>query len=131
MSRPTTAPPRSPSKLAAPSASLDDVLDQARWGDVLLFKCRMPHTAVIRTLTWTYYDHVAVVAADSHGNLLMLEACVLGVRAFPLEQRVREYAREFADVIAWLTTIANIHDVDLEAAIRNKYVQDGGPEGTK
>ena len=40
-------------------------------------------------------------------------------------------AEEFADVIAWLTTIANIHDVDLEDAIRNKYVQDGGPEGTK
>ena len=40
-------------------------------------------------------------------------------------------AEEFADVLAWLTTIANIHDVDLEAAIREKYIQDGGPEGTK
>ena len=37
-------------------------------------------------------------------------------------------AEEFADVFAWLTTIANIHDVDLEAAIRDKYIQDGGPE---
>ena len=40
-------------------------------------------------------------------------------------------AEEFADVFAWLTTIANIHDVDLEAAIRDKYIRDGGPEGTK
>ena len=38
---------------------------------------------------------------------------------------------EFADVLAWLTTIANICDVDLEAAIRRKYLDDGGPKGTK
>lgn len=28
---------------------------------------------------------------------------------------------EFADVLAWLTTIANVAGVDLEAAIRKKY----------
>ncbi|MDZ4830766.1 MAG: MazG nucleotide pyrophosphohydrolase domain-containing protein [Phycisphaerae bacterium] len=38
---------------------------------------------------------------------------------------------EFADVLAWLTTIANVCEVDLEAAIRAKYVEDGGPKGTK
>lgn len=38
---------------------------------------------------------------------------------------------EFADVLAWLATLANIADVDLEAAIREKYLDDGGPEGTK
>lgn len=38
---------------------------------------------------------------------------------------------EFADVLAWLTTIANILDVDLEEAIREKYVKGGGPRGTK
>ncbi len=38
---------------------------------------------------------------------------------------------EFADVLAWLTTLANIHDVDLTEAIRSKYVTDGGPKGTK
>ena len=46
-------------------------------------------------------------------------------------KRPENLAEEFADVFAWLTTIANIHDVDLEAAIRDKYIQDGGPEGTK
>ncbi len=30
-------------------------------------------------------------------------------------------AEEFADVIAWLVTIANVADVDLAAALANKY----------
>jgi NTP pyrophosphatase (non-canonical NTP hydrolase) len=38
---------------------------------------------------------------------------------------------EFADVIAWLTTLANIEGVDLEAAIQRKYFKDGGPKGHK
>jgi NTP pyrophosphatase (non-canonical NTP hydrolase) len=32
-----------------------------------------------------------------------------------------EQAAEFADVLAWLTTIANVVDVDLAAAVRKKY----------
>lgn len=40
-------------------------------------------------------------------------------------------AEEFADVIAWLCTLANINDIDLEAAIRKKYLENGGPKGTK
>ena len=32
-----------------------------------------------------------------------------------------ELAKEFADVLAWLTTIANVAGVDLEDAIRLKY----------
>ena len=38
---------------------------------------------------------------------------------------------EFADVLAWLTTLANITGVDLERAIHAKYLADGGPKGTK
>ncbi|QQE10683.1 nucleotide pyrophosphohydrolase [Planctomycetota bacterium] len=38
---------------------------------------------------------------------------------------------EFADVIAWLTTLANINNVDLETALHKKYFQNGGPKGTK
>ncbi len=30
-------------------------------------------------------------------------------------------AREFADVLAWLATLANIAGVDLEAAVQEKY----------
>jgi NTP pyrophosphatase (non-canonical NTP hydrolase) len=38
---------------------------------------------------------------------------------------------EFADVLAWLTTLANILDVDLTAAVDVKYLSKGGPKGTK
>jgi len=34
-------------------------------------------------------------------------------------------------VLAWLATLANILEVDLTQAVINKYVTDGGPEGTK
>jgi NTP pyrophosphatase (non-canonical NTP hydrolase) len=33
----------------------------------------------------------------------------------------QEQAAEFADVLAWLTTIANVVDIDLAAAVRQKY----------
>lgn len=40
-------------------------------------------------------------------------------------------ASEFADVFAWMTTLANITGVDLAAAVHAKYLEGGGPEGTK
>ena len=40
-------------------------------------------------------------------------------------------AEEFADVFAWLCTLANINGIDLTAAVRAKYYKDGGPAGTK
>ena len=42
-----------------------------------------------------------------------------------------EPAGEFADVLAWLCTLANIHDIDLSDAVRTKYLTDGGPKGHK
>jgi NTP pyrophosphatase (non-canonical NTP hydrolase) len=38
---------------------------------------------------------------------------------------------EFADVFAWLCTLANINDVDLTQAITAKYLAKGRPEGHK
>ncbi|MHB1157482.1 MAG: MazG nucleotide pyrophosphohydrolase domain-containing protein [Phycisphaerales bacterium] len=38
---------------------------------------------------------------------------------------------EFADVIAWLCTLANINEVDLAAALQRKYLDGKGPEGHK
>ena len=38
---------------------------------------------------------------------------------------------EFADVLAWLATLANITGVDLTDAVQHKYMVDGGPRGTK
>jgi NTP pyrophosphatase (non-canonical NTP hydrolase) len=39
--------------------------------------------------------------------------------------------QEFADVLAWLATLANITGVDLTRAVERKYVHGGGPKGTK
>ena len=38
---------------------------------------------------------------------------------------------EFADVLAWLCTLANINDVDLTAAIEEKYLRKGVSEEPK
>ena len=38
---------------------------------------------------------------------------------------------EFADVLAWLCTLANINEVDLAAAVVRKYLGDKPPEGVK
>ena len=42
-----------------------------------------------------------------------------------------ELEGEFADVMAWMTTLANIADIDLSEALHRKYVEGGGPAGTK
>jgi NTP pyrophosphatase (non-canonical NTP hydrolase) len=38
---------------------------------------------------------------------------------------------EFADVVAWLCTLANINDVDLATVIARKYLGEQRPQGTK
>lgn len=38
---------------------------------------------------------------------------------------------EFADVLAWLCTLANINDVDLASVIATKYLGEKKPEGHK
>ncbi|MDP9173108.1 MAG: nucleotide pyrophosphohydrolase [Planctomycetota bacterium] len=38
---------------------------------------------------------------------------------------------EFADVLAWLCTLANINDVDLASVIAKKYLGEMRPEGHK
>jgi NTP pyrophosphatase (non-canonical NTP hydrolase) len=38
---------------------------------------------------------------------------------------------EFADVLAWLCTLANINDIDLAAALTAKYLSDAPPQGHK
>jgi NTP pyrophosphatase (non-canonical NTP hydrolase) len=61
----------------------------------------------------------------------------VGELAHALAQRERgkldraNLEEEFADCLAWLVTMANTCEVDLEAAIRAKYLTDGGPKGTK
>lgn len=48
----------------------------------------------------------------------------------PTPEQRANLAEEFADVIAWLTTLANVAGVDLERALE-KYTVDGRVEGVK
>lgn len=47
------------------------------------------------------------------------------------KKRGQNLADEFADVLAWLCTLANINDVDLAAAVQRKYLTGPGPKGHK
>jgi NTP pyrophosphatase (non-canonical NTP hydrolase) len=38
---------------------------------------------------------------------------------------------EFADVLAWLCTLANINDVDLAEAVREKYMREDASKSPK
>ena len=57
-------------------------------------------------------------------------AHALGRREQGKEDR-ENLAEEFADVFAWLTTLANVCEIDLEQAIAAKYLSGGGPKGVK
>ena len=48
----------------------------------------------------------------------------------PTPQQRANLEEEFADVIAWLTTLANIHNIDLEKAL-TKYTDPTRVEGVK
>lgn len=44
---------------------------------------------------------------------------------------IENLQEEFADILAWLATIANITGIDLTEAVLEKYVKNGCPEGEK
>ena len=52
-------------------------------------------------------------------------------RALARQDDRQNLEEEFADVVAWLCTLANINDVDLSAAIVRKYLSEKPPEGHK
>lgn len=53
-----------------------------------------------------------------------------GPERSPTPEQRENLREEFADVIAWLTTLANIMDVDLTDALR-KYTEADGEQGVK
>jgi NTP pyrophosphatase (non-canonical NTP hydrolase) len=56
----------------------------------------------------------------------------VGELATALNGKDREnLEEEFADVVAWLCTLANINDVNLAEAVRKKYLSDNAPTGHK
>jgi len=53
------------------------------------------------------------------------------LNAEPTPENRVNLEEEFADVIAWLCTLANINDVDLENAVVKKYLSEKPPAGHK
>ena len=52
-------------------------------------------------------------------------------RALARNDNKKSLEDEFADVLAWLCTLANINDVDLAAAVTQKYLGKEPPKGHK
>ena len=46
-------------------------------------------------------------------------------RALARKELRANLEEEFADVLAWLCTLANINDVDLASAVKQKYLSEG------
>ncbi len=61
------------------------------------------------------------VARGIDGTFMWLMEEVGELAAALREGSPDEQAEEFADVLAWLTTIANVAGVDLSAAVAEKY----------
>src|SRR3954453_2543206 len=66
-------------------------------------------------------DHEKDVARGVDGTFMWLMEEVGELAASLREGTLSEQSAEFADVLAWLTTIANVAGVDLSAAVREKY----------
>ena len=65
--------------------------------------------------------HEKDVARGVDGTFMWLMEEVGELAAALREGTHEELAAEFADVLAWLTTIANVAEVDLSAAVTKKY----------
>jgi NTP pyrophosphatase (non-canonical NTP hydrolase) len=72
-----------------------------------------------RLIRQMYFEKDAARGVDGTFMWLMEE---VGELAAALREGTRdEQAAEFADVLAWLTTIANVAGIDLAEAIEKKY----------
>ena len=65
--------------------------------------------------------HEKDVARGVDGTFMWLMEEVGELAAALREGTLEEQSLEFADVLAWLTTIANVAGVDLSAAVAKKY----------
>lgn len=66
-----------------------------------------------------YFDKDQARGVD--GTFMWLMEEVGELAAALREGTLEEQHQEFADVLAWLTTIANVAGVDLSRAVHNKY----------
>ncbi len=66
-----------------------------------------------------YYPRDSARGVDGTYNWLLEEVAELGQELKGSDREATE--KEFADVIAWLASLANIMGIDLEKAALNKY----------
>ena len=72
-------------------------------GDIILFRCHMPHSVAQRAITGAEFDHIAIVTEDGpHARII--EAIADGVRAFDFQSRLMQYCIHFAECAStpWL-----------------------------
>ena len=78
-----------------------------------------------------FMEEVGELATALHDNRPPATPASPGGKKRPITPEERaNLEEEFADVLAWLATLANITGVDLEHALR-KYTEEGRVEGTK
>jgi NTP pyrophosphatase (non-canonical NTP hydrolase) len=78
-----------------------------------------------------FMEEVGELATALHDNRPPLSQASPGGKKRPISAEERaNLEEEFADVLAWLMTLANITGVDFERALR-KYTVAGRVEGTK
>ena len=77
------------------------------------------------TFLW-FIEEVGELATALHGASPKQDQASRAVDA-----NRKNLQEEFADVFAWLCTLANINDVDLAEALRAKYLSGEGPKGHK
>lgn len=69
---------------------------EAKWGDIILFKCANTLSHLQRRVTRSEWDHVGIVVRslqsnDQLGSLHLLEATGEGVTSYPLTGRLKAY----------------------------------------
>lgn len=72
---------------------LSKVKSEAKWGDIILFKCANTMSHLQRTVTRSEFDHVGIVVRSlkNPGQLDILESTGDGVTSFSLTGRLRAY----------------------------------------
>ena len=73
-----------------------------------------------------FMEEVGELATALHDN----RPPSAGKKSPPTPEQRANLEEEFADVLAWLMTLANITGVEIETALR-KYTEEGRVEGTK
>lgn len=117
MSTPQTAPSGTPPSPAAPPMTIRGLQD--------LIRARYFATDSARGTAGTF-----LYLAEEFGELATALAANNSPKRPPTPEERANLEEEFADVLAWLATLANINGVDLEACLA-KYTTPGLVQGVK